>query len=80
MGYRLLCAAIGAFALLSATWFGWGVATSGEHFGGGSGFLVPSLALAVLLGGWGGFKARHGWRILVYTAAVASLCLWVLVP
>jgi hypothetical protein len=80
MAHRLLCAALGAFALLSATWFGWGVAVPGDRFGSSGGWVTPTLLAALLLGLWGGYQAPRRWRILVYAAALLSLCLWVLVP
>jgi hypothetical protein len=77
---RLLCAASGAFALLSAAWFLWGVASPGDRPGQWDGLVTPGLIAAVLLGAWVGFKARHRGRILVYAAALLSLSFWLLVP
>jgi hypothetical protein len=80
MMFRLLSAAIGAFAALSLTWFVWGVGISGEHFGRAGPFVVPSLIVAALAGGWGGFRASGRWRLFVYAAALLSLCCWVIAP
>jgi hypothetical protein len=80
LALRLLRAASGAFTGLSAGWAAWGAGVSGEHFGRADSFVMPSLLVAVLLGGWGGFTAPGRWRLLVYAAGLLSLCFWLIVP
>jgi hypothetical protein len=61
MFWRVVFAGFGAFALGTACWAAWGLATPGDYFANGNLLCLPTLLGAVAIGAWVGYRFDFAW-------------------
>ena len=76
---RALTAVLAAFCFVTICWIAWGLETPGDYLANGSQLVLPTLIVAVVAGLFIGWKAKTRIRVVVFCAAIAGLCFWLVV-